>query len=120
MNYADEDTPFTRIHEPKHLHLERPWNRKSTVIMREYSCVDPERPYYPVNFSSDREIYDKYAELQREQPNVIFGGRLARYKYYDMHQVIAGALAEARKELSGVNESVYPARHHEISNLCSL
>jgi UDP-galactopyranose mutase len=69
--------------------------------MREYSCIDPEHPYYPVNFSSDREMYDKYAELQRERTNVIFGGRLARYKYYDMHQVIAGALAEARRELTG-------------------
>jgi UDP-galactopyranose mutase len=46
-------------------------------------------------------MYDKYAELQRERPNVIFGGRLARYKYYDMHQVIAGALVESRKELAG-------------------
>jgi UDP-galactopyranose mutase len=104
MNYADEDTPYTRIHEPKHLHLERPWNRNATVIMREYSCIDAERPYYPVNFASDREMYDKYAGLQRECPNVIFGGRLARYKYYDMHQVIAGALVEARKELTGKAE----------------
>jgi UDP-galactopyranose mutase len=54
-----------------------------------------------VNFASDRDVYEKYAEMQRERPNVIFGGRLARYKYYDMHQVIAGALAEARKELTG-------------------
>ena len=102
MNYADVDTPYTRIHEPKHLHLERPWNRNTTIIMREFSCIDQERPYYPVNFASDREKYDKYVELQRERRNVIFGGRLARYKYYDMHQVIAGALAEARKELAGI------------------
>jgi UDP-galactopyranose mutase len=104
MNYADQDTKFTRIHEPKHLHLERPWNRKTTVIMREFSCIDPERPYYPVNFASDREMYARYSALQRERPNVIFGGRLARYKYYDMHQVIAGALAEARRELTGSND----------------
>jgi UDP-galactopyranose mutase len=69
--------------------------------MREYSCIDNNHPYYPVNFASDRDVYEKYAEMQRERPNVIFGGRLARYKYYDMHQVIAGALAEARKELTG-------------------
>jgi UDP-galactopyranose mutase len=99
MNYADEDVPYTRIHEPKHLHLERPWNKQATVIMREYSQVDPEQPYYPVNFAEDRAMYEKYAALQAEQTNVIFGGRLARYKYYDMHQVIAGALAAARKEL---------------------
>ena len=99
MNYADEDVPYTRIHELKHLHLERPWNKQATVIMREYSQVNPDQPYYPVNFAEDRDMYEKYAALQAEQPNVIFGGRLARYKYYDMHQVIAGALAPARKEL---------------------
>jgi UDP-galactopyranose mutase len=103
MNYADEDEPYTRIHEPKHLHLERPWNRDTTVIVREFSCIDAEQPYYPVNFAEDREMYEKYAALQSEQPNTIFGGRLARYKYYDMHQVIAGALATARKELSGID-----------------
>jgi len=101
MNYADEDVPYTRIHEPKHLHLERSWNRDTTVIVREFSHVDPEQPYYPVNFAEDREMYEKYSALQSESPNVIFGGRLARYKYYDMHQVIAGALATARKELGG-------------------
>jgi UDP-galactopyranose mutase len=69
--------------------------------VKEFSYIDPEHPYYPVNFASDREMYEKYAALQAERPNVIFGGRLARYKYYDMHQVIAGALASARKELSG-------------------
>ena len=51
----------------------------------------------------DREIYEKYQALQTERPDVIFGGRLARYKYYDMHQVIAGALAAARREFGGVN-----------------
>ncbi len=99
MNYADEDVAHTRIHEPKHLHLERSWNKQSTVIMREYSQIDPKAPYYPVNFDEDRAMYAKYAALQGEQGNVIFGGRLARYKYYDMHQVIAGALATARREL---------------------
>ena len=101
MNYADEETPYTRIHEPKHFHLERPWNKNATVIVKEFSYIDPDQPYYPVNFASDREMYEKYAALQDQRPNVIFGGRLARYKYYDMHQVIAGALATARKELTG-------------------
>lgn len=103
MNYADEDVPFTRIHELKHLHLERQWNRNATVIMREFSHIDAEQPYYPVNFASDREMYEKYSQLQNECPDVIFGGRLARYKYFDMHQVIAGALVSVRKELSGVS-----------------
>lgn len=104
MNYADEDIPYTRIHEPKHLHLERRWARNTTVIMREFSHVDPEQPYYPVNFATDREKCEKYTALQTQVPNVIFGGRLARYKYYDMHQVIAGALAAARRELNGNRE----------------
>jgi UDP-galactopyranose mutase len=99
MNYADEDIPFTRIHEPKHFHLERTWNKSSTVIVKEFSSSNPDEPYYPVNSDSDHDVYCKYAALQNELPNVIFGGRLARYKYYDMHQVIAGALATARKEL---------------------
>jgi UDP-galactopyranose mutase len=102
MNYADEDVPYTRIHEPKHLHLERSWNKNTTVIVREFPHVDAEQPYYPVNFSADRAMYEKYVALQRELPNLIFGGRLARYKYYDMHQVIASALAVARKEFSAI------------------
>jgi UDP-galactopyranose mutase len=104
MNFADEGTPFTRIHEPKHLHLERTWNPKTTLIVKEFSYIDPDQPYYPVNLACDREMYNSYAALQEEVPNVIFGGRLARYKYYDMHQVIAGALAVARKRLKGIEE----------------
>jgi UDP-galactopyranose mutase len=103
MNYADEEVPYTRIHEPKHLHLERPWNKEATVIVREYSHVDNEAPYYPVNFESDKTLYAKYAALESGEKKVIFGGRLARYKYYDMHQVIAAALVTARKELSGAH-----------------
>lgn len=99
MNYADEDVAYTRIHEPKHLHLERPFMQDATVIVREYSQVDNDAPYYPVNFESDRTLYSKYSVMAREEANVIFGGRLATYKYYDMHQVIAAALAAARKEL---------------------
>ena len=64
MNYADESVPYTRIHEPKHLHLEKPWNPSATVIVREYSCIDNDAPYYPVNFVADRETYAKYAELE--------------------------------------------------------
>jgi UDP-galactopyranose mutase len=101
MNYADEDTPHTRIHEPKHLHLERPWNKTDTVIMREYAHADDEAPYYPVNSESDRALYEKYAAMEAAEKNVIFGGRLARYKYYDMHQVIGAALVAAKRELAG-------------------
>lgn len=100
MNYAETDVPYTRIHEPKHLHLERPWNRKDTVIIREFSQVNPDEPYYPVNFESDKEMFSKYEALMKSEKNAIFGGRLARYKYYDMHQVIASALVAVSKDLS--------------------
>jgi len=101
MNYADESVPYTRIHEPKHLHLEKPWNSAATVIVREFSCVDNDAPYYPVNFESDRDVYAKYADLERSEQRVVFGGRLAKYKYYDMHQVIPAALTAVKKELTG-------------------
>jgi UDP-galactopyranose mutase len=104
MNYADIDVPYTRIHEPKHLHLEKPWNSRETVIIREYSQIDSDAPFYPVNFEVDRRRYVEYAKLQEKEGNVIFGGRLASYKYYDMHQVIASALVAARRELSGRND----------------
>lgn len=100
MNYADESIPFTRIHEPKHLHLEKEWNKHSTVVIKEFPCVDTANPCYPMNRDSDQERFLRYAALQSQLTNVIFGGRLARYKYYDMNQVIAGALVAARKELN--------------------
>ncbi|HOR28459.1 MAG TPA: UDP-galactopyranose mutase [Candidatus Sumerlaeota bacterium] len=101
MNYADVETPWTRIHEPKHLHREKTHRPAgTTVIMREYSQVDPEAPYYPVNTEADRRMLARYEELNAATQGVIFGGRLAEYKYYDMHQVIAGALARARRELT--------------------
>jgi len=100
MNYADPDVPYTRIHEPKHLHLERPWNERATVIVREYSQVDPDEPYYPVNLEGDRETFARYHALAAEDPGVVFGGRLASYRYYDMHQVVGQALAKARELLS--------------------
>lgn len=101
MNYADADVPYTRVHEPKHLHPERPWNPRETVIQQEYPQVNNDEPYYPVNFDDDRDLYERYAALAGQERHVIFGGRLARYKYYDMHQVIAAALVVATKELTG-------------------
>ena len=102
MNFAEAKVPYTRIHEPKHLHLERPWNHRDSVIIREYSQVNIQEPYYPVNFDSDRELYSKYEALAKAERNVLFGGRLARYKYYDMHQVIGSARAAAKRDLTGL------------------
>ena len=94
MNYADEDIPYTRIHEPKHLHRERRYRPKQTVIIREFACADENEPYYPVNSTADQESVRRYQQLVRKETNVIFGGRLAGYKYYDMHCVIAAALTQ--------------------------
>jgi UDP-galactopyranose mutase len=101
MNYADGDVPYTRIHEPKHLHREKKHRPGTTVIIREYSCEDPDEPYYPVNLKEDRAMLARYQSLQAAEPNVIFGGRLAEYKYYDMHHVIASALGKSSVALSG-------------------
>src|SRR5262245_33888665 len=101
MNYADEDVPYTRIHEPKHLHPERRFPERTSVIIREYSLIDNDRPYYPVNFDADKEKLARYQKLEAAETATLFGGRLAQYRYYDMHQVIASALKAARDELSG-------------------
>ncbi len=94
MNYADEDVPFTRIHEFAHLHPERPRRNARTVIMHEYSRLARrhDEPYYPVNLADDRRALDAYRELARREPRTVFGGRLGSYQYLDMHMAIASAL----------------------------
>jgi UDP-galactopyranose mutase len=67
--------------------------------MKEYPCDDPDEPYYPVKLKADKEILAKYQKAQRKEKNVIFGGRLAEYKYYDMYQVISRALKHAERIL---------------------
>jgi UDP-galactopyranose mutase len=94
MNYADEDVAFTRIHEPKHLHREKKHKDDSTVVIREYSFHDNDDPYYPVNSDSDKQLLAKYKLLAEKESKVIFGGRLAEYKYYDMHHTIEAALVK--------------------------
>jgi len=96
MNYADEEVPYTRIHEFRHFHPERrhyPSDR--TVIMREYSrfAERGDEPYYPINTPADRARLLRYRELARREKDVLFGGRLGTYKYLDMHMAIASALS---------------------------
>jgi UDP-galactopyranose mutase len=96
MNYADEDVPYTRIHEFRHFHPERDWYPKDkTVIMREYSrfAGRGDEPYYPVNTAQDRAKLLAYRELASKEPGVLFGGRLGTYKYLDMHMAIGSALS---------------------------
>jgi UDP-galactopyranose mutase len=95
MNYADEDIPFTRIHEFRHFHPERDWYPEDrTVIMREYSRLAGrgDEPYYPINAAPDRARLLAYRQLADREAGVLFGGRLGTYKYLDMHMAIASAL----------------------------
>ncbi len=97
MNYADAEVPYTRVLEPKHFYSEGINLSRGTVVIKEYPCDDPEEPYYPVRLKADREMLAKYQEAQNREKDVIFGGRLAEYKYYDMWQVISQALRQAEK-----------------------
>lgn len=96
VNYTDADTPYTRIIEHKHFEFGQ---QPDTVISREYSKEwrPGDEPFYPVNDKRNSELYAWYKALADGQEKVIFGGRLAEYKYYDMHQVIASALELVEK-----------------------
>lgn len=95
VNYTDSETPYTRIIEHKHFEMfgDQIEECPDTVISREYSkeWQPGDEPYYPVNDSRNAELYSKYKALADKQEKVIFGGRLAEYKYYDMHKVIERA-----------------------------
>ena len=97
MNYADEDVPFTRIHEFRHFHPERDYPTDKTVVVREYSrsAQTGDEPYYPINTPEDRAKLERYRELaakEAAEKRVLFGGRLGTYKYLDMHMAIGSAL----------------------------
>ena len=95
MNYTDIETPYTRIIEHKYFDNQ---NQKTTYISKEFP-QEYERgvePFYPVNDDTNNDKYRRYKELA-DKDKVIFGGRLAEYKYYDMHQVIASALSKVKK-----------------------
>lgn len=96
MNYADSKDPYTRIHEPRHLHPERPYHKDKSLLFYEYSQNDPEAPFYPVNTDSNLKLKKLYLEMAKEEEqrrHIIFGGRLGTYAYYDMDQVIGQALS---------------------------
>jgi UDP-galactopyranose mutase len=94
MNYADIDVPWTRIHEFRHFHPERPYPKDRTVIVREYSrrAEPADEPYYPVATAQDRAVLARYRDRAAREPDVWFGGRLGTYQYLDMHMAIASAL----------------------------
>ena len=98
VNYTDADTPYTRIIEHKHFEF---GSQAKTIITKEHSKTweKGDEPYYPVNNDRNNHLYKSYKKLADEQGNVIFGGRLGHYRYYDMHQVIRAALQCVRNEL---------------------
>ena len=97
MNYTQREIPYTRIIEHKHFEF---GTQPVTYITKEYPADwhPGEEAYYPVNNDKNQQLYEKYAALAVQESNVIFGGRLAEYKYYDMDDVIKSALICAEKE----------------------
>lgn len=98
VNYTEREIPYTRIIEHKHFEY---GTQEKTVITREYPADWQEgmEPYYPVNDDRNQTLYQQYAALAKEEDKVIFGGRLAEYKYYDMDKVIESAFLLIEKEL---------------------
>ncbi|MGO4928865.1 UDP-galactopyranose mutase [Fundicoccus sp. Sow4_F4] len=96
VNYTDSDTPYTRVIEHKHFDFGR---QSKTIVTHEYPAKYErgKEAYYPVNNRENNALYSNYLKLAKESPQITFAGRLAQYRYYDMHQVIALALQLSKK-----------------------
>lgn len=94
VNYTERDVPYTRIIEHKHFEF---GDQAKTVITKEYpeEWSGEKEPYYPINDEKNMAVFKKYQDLSSTERKVIFGGRLAEYKYYDMHQIVGSALKKA-------------------------
>lgn len=108
VNYTDRETPWTRIIEHKWFQFgkdDQGNDLPRTVISREYSSEwkPGDEPYYPVNDEKNSALYQQYKAMAEKEQNVIFGGRLGEYKYYDMDQVVAAALDAGKKENAAAN-----------------
>lgn len=97
VNYTEREIPYTRIIEHKHFEFGK---QEKTVITREYPIEwkEGDEPYYPVNDEKNNKLYEKYRELAEKEVNIIFGGRLGEYKYYDMDKVIEKVLRDIKNE----------------------
>ncbi|MBR2755532.1 MAG: UDP-galactopyranose mutase [Lachnospiraceae bacterium] len=115
VNYTDADTPFTRIIEHKHFEFAHRYHADGSLLTPEEEAADPktiiyreysvewkigDEPYYPVNDDANNALYAKYKALADQEKNVIFGGRLGEYKYYDMDVVIKVALEKVQEVIS--------------------
>ena len=99
VNYTEYEIPYTRIIE--HKHFEFDVESKKTIITKEYpdAWVRGKEPYYPINDEKNNAIYEKYREYSKNDKKIIFGGRLGKYKYYDMDKIILDALECVEKEM---------------------
>jgi UDP-galactopyranose mutase len=99
VNYTEREVPYTRILEHKHFEF---GTQPKTVVTKEYpeEWTAEKEPYYPINDEKNNAVFKKYEELAKNEANVIFGGRLAEYKYYDMHQIIGSALKKVSTHFS--------------------
>ena len=99
VNYTEREVPYTRTIEHKHFEFQ---TGEGTVITREYPATwkKGDEPYYPINDEKNGALYAQYAELAKKEANVLFGGRLGQYKYYDMDKVIRSALDMVKEELA--------------------
>ena len=97
VNYTEREVPYTRIIEHKHFEF---GSQPATIISREYPMEwhEGDEPYYPVNDDKNSALYDQYKKRAREEKNVLFGGRLGKYRYYDMDKVVESALELAEEE----------------------
>lgn len=98
VNYTERDVPYTRIIEHKHFNF---GTQKDTVITKEYPLEwrEGDEPYYPVNDAENNALFEEYKKLASERKDVLFGGRLGNYRYYDMDKTIEASLELVRKEL---------------------
>ena len=119
INYGDLDVPWTRIIEHKHF---TPGHKsRKSIVTKEIPApwADGKEPYYPVSDEANTERYKKYRERAEKERNVLFGGRLAEYRYYDMHQVIGSAFMcwqrETRKLVVGYQNDDYPEARNILS-----
>ncbi|GAX04669.1 UDP-galactopyranose mutase [Secundilactobacillus pentosiphilus] len=99
VNYTDAETPYTRVIEHKHFEFGK-GDKGKTIITREYpkDWKRGDEPYYPVNNAKNNALYRQYQEFAKGVPNVVFGGRLGQYRYYNMDQTIMAALKVVSKE----------------------
>ena len=104
VNYTEKEVPYTRIIEHKHFEF---GTQPDTIITREYPAAwnRGDEPYYPINDNRNNELFTRYQEMAAKEENVIFGGRLGQYRYYDMDKVIEAALKMA-DEMNGINSTV--------------